>query len=96
MTVYVMAFVKVKDPAWIEDYVPNVEALVQAHGGRYLVRDTEVHQVEGGGAVPDVAVIIEFPSADHAQAFYEDPQYQPYLDARKAGADTTLVLVEGL
>jgi uncharacterized protein (DUF1330 family) len=41
-------------------------------------------------------VIIEFPSADHAQAFYEDPQYQPYLDARKAGADTTLVLVEGL
>ena len=40
-------------------------------------------------------VIIEWPSAEAAKAFYSDPEYQPHLQARLAGADNHFFLVEG-
>ncbi len=95
MPVYLMALIKLKDSS-CTPLGQEVADLALEHGGRYLARDTRPRQIEGSGEPPDEAVIVEFPSADQAQAFYEDPQYQPFLEARKAGADTTLVLVEGV
>ena len=96
MAVYVVGRVVVSDPSWVEDYIPNVQALVESHGGRYLVRSTELDQVEGEGEPPTVVVVIEFLSKEAAQAFYTSAEYQPYLEARKAGASTELILTEGL
>jgi uncharacterized protein (DUF1330 family) len=96
MTVYVVGRIRVSDPSWIEGYIPNVQKLVESHGGKYLVRSPEFDVVERDGDAPTVVVVIEFPSKDAATAFYNSAEYQPWLAARKAGAATELILVDAL
>ena len=95
MSVYVVAFIKLKNPSWTP-LGQEVVDLVHEHGGRYLVRNTELRQIEGSGDPPDEAVIVEFPTVGKAEAYYNDPRYEPYRETRKASTDTTLVLVEGV
>ena len=95
MSVYVMAFIKLQKPSWTP-LGQEVVDLVHEHGGRYLVRDTAPRQIEGSGEPPDEAVLVEFPSVEKAEAYYNDPRYEPYRETRKAATDTTLVLVEGI
>ena len=52
-------------------------------------------KLEGGGAAPHMAVIIEWPSKEAAEAFYNDPDYQPHLKNRVAGASGDLLLIAG-
>ena len=47
MPAYLVGGVDVSDPAWVAEYGPKVEALVEKHGGRYLVRGGEMDVVEG-------------------------------------------------
>ena len=96
MSVYVIGRVVIKDPSWVDEYIPKVRALVEAHGGRYLVESTEFDVVEKHGEPPTVVVVIEFPSKEAAGAFYGSAEYRPWLEARKAGAETELILVDGL
>lgn len=96
MSAYVVARVTLSDPSWVEEYVPNVQALVESHGGKYLVRTTEIEVVEQSGDPPSLVAVLEFPSKEEAKAFYSSAEYQPWLEARKAGADSELLLVEGL
>ncbi len=83
------------DDSWVEDYLPAVTALVHKHGGNYLARTMTMERLEGEAELPSVFVIIEWPSKEAAQAFYADPEYQPYLQKRLAGAKNDFVLVAG-
>jgi uncharacterized protein (DUF1330 family) len=46
--------------------------------------------------VPETQVIVEFPSMEHAQAWYDDPAHTPLKKLRQGGADFSMVLVNGL
>ncbi len=96
MTAYVVGRVEMKDPSWAAGYIPAVQEIVESHGGKYIVRSPEFEVVEANGDAPHVMVVVEFPDQAAAKAFYNDPAYKPWLDARKAGANTELVLVDGL
>jgi uncharacterized protein (DUF1330 family) len=49
------------------------------------------------GAPPDITNIamIEFPSMNHARAWYNDPEYTPMKRLRQAGSRLNFLLVEG-
>ena len=96
MAAYVIGAVTVQDPSWLEEYGPAVDAMVQANGGKYIVRDLESDLLEGDGAVPTVIVVLEFPSTEQATAWYNSPEYQPYIKMRQAGATGDLFLVAGV
>lgn len=83
------------DDSWVEEYLPAVTALVHKHRGEYLARTTSMERVEGNAELPDVFVVIAWPSREAAESFYNDPEYRPYLQARLAGADNDFVLVAG-
>lgn len=95
MTYYAVISVTITDDSWVEGYLPAVTALVHKHGGRYLARTMTIDRLEGDAEPPSVFVIIEWPSKEAAQAFCADPEYQPYLQKRLAGADNDFVLVAG-
>lgn len=95
MKYYVVARVKIKDDSWVEAYLPAVTELVHKHGGDYLARTMTMESIEGDAELPSVFVIIEWPSKEAAIAFYNDPEYAPYLKSRLAGAENDLVLVAG-
>jgi len=95
MKYYAVVRVKLIDDSWVEEYVPAVTALVHKHGGKYLARTMTMERVEGDVELPSLFVVLEWPSKEAAQAFYSDPEYQPYLQSRLAGAENDFVLVAG-
>jgi uncharacterized protein (DUF1330 family) len=95
MTYYAVVRVTMIDDSWVEEYLPAVTALVHKHGGKYLARTMDMERVEGDAELPSIFVVIEWPSKAAAQAFYTDPEYQPYLQKRLAGSKNDFVLVAG-
>jgi len=92
---YSVVFVTPKSEAWIPDYLAAVGPLVEKHGGKYLARTSSHERLEGSGTSPALIVVIEWPSKDAFQRFYRDPAYQPFLQARLAGAENDFFTVEG-
>lgn len=60
MKYYAVAEIDITDPSWIRDYVANVTAMVERHGGRYLARTAKIEQIEGDRA-PQGFLLIEWP-----------------------------------
>lgn len=74
---------------WIPAYMDAVPGLVAKHGGSYVYRTADATAVE----MPDVeqmgfTVCIEWPNAESAQAFYDDPEYQTHKHRRLSGSST--------
>ena len=96
MAVYLFGKLKVKNWDWYAEYKVVVEALVEKHSGKYLVKGGKIEQLEGSEAPPGAVVLVEFPSMEHVHQFYQDPEYRPMIELRKvSGVDTTLLVVEG-
>jgi uncharacterized protein (DUF1330 family) len=92
---YAVAEIDVEDPSWVRDYVANVTGMVERHGGRYLARTAQIQKLEGDRTPPTAIVLIEWPSREAAEAFYESEEYRPYREHRKAGASNDFSLVAG-
>lgn len=111
MKYYAIAEIDITDPSWVRDYVANVTAIVERQGGRYLARTGKIEHIEsegdaegkgegGGGGEgtrkpPQALVLIEWPSKEVAEAFYESDEYRPYRESRRAGANNEFFLVAG-
>jgi uncharacterized protein (DUF1330 family) len=92
---YAIAEIDVTDPEWTRAYVANVTGMVERRGGRYLARTTTVERFEGERPAPQMFLIIEWPSKEVADEFYESEEYRPYREARRAGARNQFFLVAG-
>jgi uncharacterized protein (DUF1330 family) len=95
MKYYAVAEIEITDQSWIPKYVNNVTRLVEQRGGRYLARTSRIEKLEGERKVPQVFLIIEWPSKDVAKAFYECDEYRPYRQSRIEGARNEFLLVAG-
>jgi uncharacterized protein (DUF1330 family) len=95
MAAYVIVNVSVTDPELYEQYAAGTPAAIERHGGRYLARGGVVEVREGSWS-PERLVIVEFPDADAARAWYESNEYQELLGIRRRAADSELVITEGV
>lgn len=95
MKYYSVAELDITDRSWVGDYVKDVTPLVERFGGRYLARTSNVEKFEGSRKLPQVFLIIEWPSREAATNFYESDEYRPYREGRRAGATGEFVLVAG-
>jgi uncharacterized protein (DUF1330 family) len=92
---YCVVEVEPTDPSWVPAYVQNVTKLVEARGGRYLARTSTLKKIEGERALPQILVILEWPSKETAMTFYESDEYRPYRTSRITGAKNEFLLVAG-
>jgi uncharacterized protein (DUF1330 family) len=92
---YAVAELDVADSAWVRDYLTYVTPMVERRGGRYLARTGAVETVEGDRTPPQVLLIIEWPSRQVADEFYESEEYRPHREARRRGARNQFFLVAG-
>lgn len=95
MKYYAVAQMEITDPRWIADYVEHVTRLVEGRGGRYLARTSHAEKWEGERPVPAVLLLIEWPSREAAEAFYESEEYRPFRERRLAGSRSEMLLVPG-
>ena len=80
---------------WISSYVESVGTIVARHGGKYLARTANFERLEGAGEDPAAFVMIEWPDKASGIAFMNDPEYQPFLEARLAGSVSQHFLIDG-
>lgn len=95
MRYYSVAEMEITDRSWVPEYVKNVTRMVEQRGGRYLARTSKVERVEGERKLLQVFLIIEWPSKETAEAFYESEEYRPCRESRIAGAKNEFLLVAG-
>ena len=90
-----VAEIEMTDQGWVRTFVKNVTRLVEERGGRYLARTSEIEQLEGERKIPQIFLIIEWPSKDVAKGFYECDEYRSYRQSRMEGAKSEFLLVAG-
>jgi uncharacterized protein (DUF1330 family) len=94
MAGYLIANIEVRDPAKFEEYRQQVVPLIKKFGGRYLVRGGDVRHLEGNLPFKRL-VVLEFPTVEQAQHFYDSAEYQPILKLRLASTRSDVVLAQG-
>jgi len=94
MAAYMIVDLDVSDAVAYEEYKTKVPALIQKHGGKYLVRGGKFTVLEGSWK-PTRLVLFEFPNTAAVQALFDDPEYQPLKALRQRVAKTDVVVVEG-
>lgn len=89
---FVVAAHRMRDLLAFQPYAEQVGAVVQRFGGRFLARSGKAEML-GGDFVSDRAVIIEFPRAADAVAFYVSDVYAPLMMIRHAASDPRFLVM---
>ena len=92
MPAYVIGEVEIVPPEKLQGYGPAVAVSIEKFGGRYLARGSKPEVLEGGPA--HNVLIIEFPSADVARAWYASPEYQAAKAIRAGATNLRLMIVD--
>ncbi|HEY0140409.1 MAG TPA: DUF1330 domain-containing protein [Thermoanaerobaculia bacterium] len=95
MKFYSVAEIDITDQSWVADYLQNVTPMLERYGGRYLARTPRVEKIEGERAVPQICLIVEWPSREAIDAFYDSEEYRPWRERRVAGAKNEFLIVPG-
>lgn len=94
MSAYIVATVSISDPETYKQYTAKTPALIARHGGKFIARGNDVDTLEGD-VFKDRMVIIEFPSRQALQNWYNDPEYQEALLIRQSASQGRVLAVEG-
>ena len=89
---FVVAAHHMHDLVAFHPYAEQVGTVVEKFGGRFLARSGKAEML-GGDFVSDRAVIIEFPRAADAVAFYVSDVYAPLMKIRHAASDPRFLVM---
>jgi uncharacterized protein (DUF1330 family) len=95
MPAYVIFDVEIRDLAQYQEFMAGVKPALEAVGAKYLARGG-AHKVYEGDWEPRRIVLLEFPSFEAWESFYNGPTYQGLKAVRDACSSARLVGVEGL
>ena len=91
---WISTFRSVKNRDRFADYVQRAVALVEAAGGRFIVKNMPAKVYEGG--IDELTVVIEFESTAAAIATYESAAYQDALKILGNAVEREVRIVEEL
>jgi len=91
---YIIVDITIHDPVVYEKYKELAPAGIATYGGKYLVRGARTTVLEGTWN-PKRLVILQFPSADKARAWWNSEEYAEAKAMRQSCATTQMLLVEG-
>lgn len=87
--------IEINDTAKLEEYKEKVFPVVSAFGGKYLVASNRIRVVEGSWE-PTHLVMIEFPSYEEANRWYDSDEYRALKNLRKSSGHFDGIIFEGL
>jgi len=96
MTAYLVVDSKLTDPELYEQYKRKAKPLAEKFGGEYLARGGNTIVKESDLWSPTRMVLLRFPSAEQADAFYESAEYQQVLAISKQSAQRTVFVLDGM
>jgi uncharacterized protein (DUF1330 family) len=95
VTVYAIAQLRFTDRAAYDRYQSKFMEVFRRHPGTLLAADESPQVVEGQWDREKV-VLMSFPDAAAFRGFVQSPEYREISKDRRAGADTVVLLVDGL
>lgn len=93
MPTYVVSMTSVHDAETYRSHTDRTPPIVRRHGGKFLTRGEDLTCVEGqdyGGRL----VLLEFPSEQHVEAWFNDPDYQEAMEFRHRSSTMNYLLVQ--
>jgi uncharacterized protein (DUF1330 family) len=94
MAAYVIGDIEVTDRAAFQEYRHRLGATLEQYGGRFVIRGGRVNSMEGDWQ-PHRLLMLEFPSFEQAERWYNSPEYKPLIAIRENAARTQLIIAEG-
>lgn len=92
MASYLITNYKVINPEGYANYTAAVGATILAHGGKILVAGPDSVAVEGN---PDpVTVVLQFPTREALQGWYDSPEYQEIIHLRTDNTEGSMVFAD--
>ena len=85
----------VSNPEDLETYKSKVGPIVEKHQGKYVVLGGKTRVVEGQPS-PIYLVMIQFPSFEMAEKWYDSEEYKDLKALRLSATTSTGVIMEGL
>jgi uncharacterized protein (DUF1330 family) len=95
MTAYLIARIHVTDMEQYQNYIKLTPAIVEQYGGKFIARGGDVITLEGENETRRV-VLLEFPSVEQAQAFYNSDDYQHAITVREGAATAQFIVINGV
>jgi uncharacterized protein (DUF1330 family) len=95
VTVYAIAQLRFTDRAAYDRYQMRFLDVFRRYRGTLLAADEHPQVVEGNWDREKV-VLMSFPDQDEFRSWSESAEYQEISKDRNAGADTVVLLVQGL
>ena len=95
MPAYVIFDARPIDREALKPYSEKAFETVEAFGGKLIARTSNIDVREGDWAFNRM-LIIQFPSMEAAQSWYDSPNYQEILPIRLAVTNDQMMIVEGL
>jgi len=92
---YYVAEFELRDAEAIRPYSSGVAATFEPFGGHFIVRGGKVVGLEGTPP-GSRTVIIEFPSLEQAQAWYNSPAYTQLRPYRQRSGISRTYIIDGL
>ena len=89
---WIVFYRSISDSTALSEYAKLGGPVIQASGGRFLVRGLPAKTYEAG--LNQRTVVIEFDSVDKAVAAYQHPQYQAALRLIEGKVDRDIRIVE--
>jgi uncharacterized protein (DUF1330 family) len=93
MKAYVIAIDTVHDAAMMAEYAKVVAATLVPFDGRFVVRGGKCTVLEGEWQPR--TVILEFPSREAAEGWYNSADYQKIIGLRLNSTRGSLVIIDG-
>ena len=95
MAAYMIVLAKIADrEAFLGGYGKAAAALIEQHGGRYLLRGPGVRLLEGDWGDGSSAVISEWPDMATLRTFWDSPEYAEVKKLREDVADCRVWAIE--
>jgi uncharacterized protein (DUF1330 family) len=95
MSAYAIFDVDIRDMTKYQEFMAGVKPALERAGAKYLARGG-AHRVHDGDWQPRRIVLLEFPSLEALDSFYNGPEYTNLKNIRDQCSSARLVSVQGL
>ncbi|WP_417454873.1 DUF1330 domain-containing protein [Kiloniella sp.] len=96
MAAYLVVDTKISNPEEYEAYKLQAKPIIEKFGGIYRARGGDMDTMESDLWAPTRIVIVEFTDMQTARNFVNSEEYAPVKKIRRANAECTFLLVDGV
>ena len=95
MPAYLLVRAKVTDMAQYAEYMKLTPAIVEKHGGQFIIRGGDKLILEGPDS-PERIVLLKFDSVEAVERMYNSDEYQAAIKLREGAAEASFIVMEGV